>query len=166
MEKFIYNSKPSYEPILGCALMGYVFYLVFLINFDGQWMQHLWILASIIFSYYFLVLTIVDTTIYEDSILFLFPTKIWDKRRIVLNENICKVKYSHGIAKGSQYPLFKIYYNKEVGTKIYRRTFSLHKDDDPLILLRHFKNLNIPIDFYTAFDEEKKWEREFKSVKS
>jgi hypothetical protein len=33
----------------------------------------------------------------------------------------------------------------------------------PLILLRHFKDLNIPIDFYTDYDEEEKWKREFKT---
>jgi len=165
MRIFIYNNKPSYESVLGCFLMCYVFYLIFLINFEGQWLQHLWILTSIIFSYCFLVLTIVGTTIYEDSILITYPTKIWDKRRIVFNENICKVKYSHGVKRGSQYPFFRIYYNNETGAKIIRRAFNLHKHDDPLILLNHFKNLNIPIDFYTEYEEEKKWEKEFKTVK-
>jgi hypothetical protein len=166
MENLIYYNKARYQMALGCALMSYIIYTVFLINFDGQWMQHLWILASIVFSYYLLLIDVVNTSIYEDCILFSFPTKIWDNKRVVKNENISKVKYSHGKGSKSPYPFFKIYYSKDTGTKIKKRKFQFHKDDDPLILLKHFKNLNIPIDFYTDYDEEKKWEREFKSVKS
>jgi len=166
MENLIYYNKARYQMALLCALMSYMFYTVFLINFEGQWIEHLWILVSIIISYYLLAIDGVNISIYEDSILLIFPTKIWDKRRIILNENICKVKYSHGRGSKSPYPFFKIYYSRDTGTKIKKRKFQFHKDDDPLILLRHFKNLNIPIDFYTEYDEEKKWEREFKSVKS
>ena len=166
MEKLIYHNKARYQMALGCASMSYIIYTVFLILFEGQWIEYLWILASVIFSYYLLLIDVVNTSIYEDCILFSFPTKIWDKRRIILNENICKVKYSHGKGSKAPYPFLKIYYSTNIENKIKKRKFQLHKDDDPLILLRHFKNLNIPIDFYTAFDEEKKWEREFKSVKS
>mgnify|MGYP007127518863 CR=1 FL=1 len=148
-----------------CALMSYIIYTFFLINFNGQWLQHLWILISVIFSYYLLAVDVVNTSVYEDSILFSFPTKIWVKSRIVLNQNISKVKYSHGRGSKAPYPFFKIYYTNVNGAKIIKRKFQLHKDDDPLILLNHFKKLNIPIDFYTEYEEEEKWEKEFKTAK-
>lgn len=151
--------------LLLCALISFIIYTVFLINFDGQWIEYLWFLVSAILSYYLLAVDVVNTSIYEDSILFSFPTKIWNKRKIILNNYISKVKYSHGRGSKSPYPFFKIYYCKDTGTKIKKRKFQFHKDDDPLVLLNHFKGLNIPIDFYTEYEEEKKWEKEFKTVK-
>ena len=165
MRKIIYQNKPSFEILYICALFSYIIYLFFLICFEGLWLQYLWIILSIFVSYFLLAVATFKTTIFEDSVSFYSPTKILKKNRIIQNDYIKKVRYSHGISKGLPYPLFRIYYSLNNSQKLKKRIFQLHKEDDPLVLLNHFKNLNIPIDFYTQYEEEEKWEKEFKTVK-
>jgi hypothetical protein len=132
MRKIIYQNKPSFEILYICALFSYIIYLVFLIRFDGLWLQYLWIILSLFVSYLLLAEATFKTTIFEDSVSFYFPTKVMRKNRIIQNDCIKKVRYSHGIAKGLPYPLFKIYYSFNNSQKLKKRLFQLHKEDDPI----------------------------------